>query len=285
VAVMMLNGELVQEADAKISVFDHGLLYGVGAFETLRIYDGHPFLLPAHLLRLHQALERMKIQRPHTEQEWLTQIQVVCQENELQNGSVRLSVTAGVECLGLSTRFYRNPTTLIFARPLSFDPVHLFQVGKELQVVSVLRQAPGGVESFKTHNYLNSILARQALENFPAVEGLMLTAEGFLAEGIMSNLFFIIKESIYTPDVGLGILDGVTRKFVIKLARELGYPVEEGCYTLAHLQRADEIFITSSLQEIVPVVYGNQSRRLRRGKITQHLYEAYQRCTGRDGSG
>jgi 4-amino-4-deoxychorismate lyase len=283
VAVMMLNGKLVQEADAKISVLDHGFLYGVGAFETIRIYEGHPFLLSAHLLRLHQALERMKMQRLYTEQEWLTQMQVVCQENGLQNGAVRLSVTAGVERLGLSTRFYRNPTTLIFARPLSFDPVHLFQVGKELQVVSVLRQGPGGVESFKTHNYLNSILARQELEHFPAVEGLMLTAEGFLAEGIVSNLFFVIAGSLYTPAVGLGILDGVTRKFVIKLAQELGYPVEEGCYTLAHLQRADEIFVTNSLQAIVPVVYGNPSKRLRKGKITQHLYEAYQRCTGRRG--
>ncbi len=279
-AIMMLNGSPVREEEAVVSVSDHGLLYGVGAFETLRLYKGHPFLLDDHIERLNEGLKRMAIRPPYSVEEWERQIRELKERNHLPDASVRITVTGGPEGLGLSTSSYERPTTMIFIRPLPFDPAELFHKGKRLQVVTVPRQAPGGVERYKTNNYLNSVLARQEIKEFPRVEGIMLTPDGALAEGIVSNLFFVTGGVLYTPSLDSGILAGVTRRWVLKLARHLGYPVREGKYTLEDLKRADEIFITNSVQEIVPV-YEFSGKTRRDPVLTKHLHEAYQEFTTR----
>lgn len=279
-AIMMLNGCLVREEEAVVSVMDHGLLYGVGAFETLRLYQGHPFLLDDHLERLNEGLKRMSIRPPYSHKEWERQIIELKERNHLPNASVRITVTGGAEGLGLTPSSYERPSTMIFIRPLPFDPAELFQKGKRLQVVSVPRQAPGGVEKYKTSNYLNSVLARQEVKEFPQTEGIMLTPDGALAEGIVSNLFFVSGGVLHTPSLDTGILAGVTRHWVLELARYLGCRVKEGRYTLDDLQRADEIFITNSVQEIVPV-YEFSGKSKRDPALTKRLYEAYQEFTTR----
>lgn len=278
-AIMMMKGQPIDEREATVSVWDHGLLYGVGAFETIRLYRGQPFLLREHVARLNQGLARMKIRSPHTLNEWATQITELVHLNHVWEGSVRLMVTGGVEGLGLTISSYEQPISMAMVRPLSFDPVRLFQQGKRLQVLTLPRQVIGGVENFKTNNYLNSILARQEVVGFPAVEGLLLTPDGKLAEGIVSNLFFVSANTLYTPSLDLGILAGVTRQFVIQLARELGLQVEEGHYRLEQLQQADEIFLTNSLQEIIPITAINDQPIAVRRKMTQQLWEAYQLAT------
>ncbi|SFJ36066.1 aminotransferase class IV [Thermoflavimicrobium dichotomicum] len=278
-AIMMLNGKPISEEEATISVLDHGLLYGVGAFETFRIYQGHLFLIEDHLTRLEKFLQRMMITLPYTRREWEEQIHELLQLNGMTEGIVRLSVTGGIEGLGLTASSYKRPSTMIFVRPLPFEPKQLFETGKKLQVVSVPRHAGGGLAPYKSNNYLNLILARQEVSDFPHTEGLMITENGYLAEGIVSNLFFVRREKICTPGLDLGILPGITRQWILHLAKSLGYKIEEGHYTLADLDQADEIFVTNSVQEIVPIYTWNGQRKQPRQSIVQQLYQEYQKYT------
>ncbi|WP_168188786.1 aminotransferase class IV [Thermoflavimicrobium daqui] len=277
--IMIFNGSPTQEAEAAVSIWDHGLLYGVGAFETFRVYDNHLFLIDDHMDRLDRALKRMMIRNPFTRLEWENQIQEALRQNGIQNGTVRLCVTGGVEGLGLHTAYYHQPTTMIFVRPLPFYPNQLFQEGKKLQVVSIPRQANREITAFKSNNFLNFVLARQEVEGFPKTEGLLLTEDNYLAEGIVSNLFFISKGKICTPSLELGILPGITRKWLLHLAKEKGYPTEEGYYTLSDLDRADEIFMTNSVQEMIPIYSWQDQQKRRSSSIVQELYQAYQEYT------
>ncbi|WP_224749660.1 aminotransferase class IV [Polycladospora coralii] len=275
---MWMNGELIDEQAASISVLDHGVLYGIGAFETIRIYEGHPFLLDDHLDRLHSGLERMCIRAPYTHEQWREQIQKLIAITAQKEGTLRLTVTAGKEGLGLATRVYENPQTMIFIRPLPHGHHTWFTQGKQLQVCTVPRQAVGGAESFKTANYMNSVLARQEIHDFPRTEGLMLTPEGKLAEGIVSNLFFAKGNTIFTPARSLGILDGITRRFLIQLAKQEELKLIEGAFTEIDLDEADEIWVTNSVQEIVPIITWRGVTKTERTVMNQ-LYKRYQLYT------
>jgi 4-amino-4-deoxychorismate lyase len=278
VAWMMLDGQPTEEASAKLPIMDHGLLYGVGAFETIRIYQGFPFLIDDHLARLERGLSRQRIRFPWQREEWLAQIEELLRLSGLQDASLRIMVTGGEEGLGLRASEYQQPHTLMFIRPLPFYDGEWFAKGKELEVVSIPRQPPGGAADIKSNNYLNSVLARQQVQRFPEVEGLMLTPDGFLAEGIVSNLFFVRDGQLHTPSLDLGILDGVTRKWVIALAQSLGIEVQEGKYPLAALDEAEEIFITNSIQELVPIRIW-RGRHLEEHPITDALYGAHRSWT------
>jgi 4-amino-4-deoxychorismate lyase len=275
---MIVNGKLTLEKEATLPVHDHGLLYGVGAFETFRIYGGHPFLLYDHIDRLNRTLRKLGIPFPFTREEWQEQIQKLCIANSLQEGSIRITVTAGVAEWGLPKFPYSAPNTFLLIRPLAFEPKTLLSHGKRLQVVRVFRQAPGGVENYKTINFINNLIARQEVEDFPAVEGLLLTKEGYMAEGIVSNLFFVSKKELFTPCIELGIVDGITRAWVMKLAKSLGLLVHTGKYRVAELGKADEIFLTNSVQGIVPI-YTWQGQRKRDLAVTSQLLDLYERYT------
>jgi 4-amino-4-deoxychorismate lyase len=271
---IMMNGQLIREEEAVVSVFDHGLLYGVGAFETLRLYDGHPFLFEDHIDRLTAGLKRMAISPPYSRAEWRDQIDALIKETGYTQGSVRLMVTGGNAGAGLGVSRYDQPNTFVWLRPLPFSPGEPFSQGRKLKTVSVPRKAVGGAEPYKTNNYLNSILARQELDEFPQTEGLMLSPDGYVAEGIVSNLFFIKNGVLYTPSLGLGILNGVTRRFILRLAVLLKIPVEEGMYPPSFLLDADEIFIANSLLEITPITEW-EGRKWVQFPLTKRLYEAY----------
>lgn len=255
---MGVDGRVVDTAEAVVSVMDHGFLYGMGLFETFRTYQGSPFLLERHLNRLTESCELLGIvYRPDPEYvcKWITDL---LSANQLEDAYVRYTVTAGVEALGLPAGDYMNKTELLYIKSLPVLSPSLYKEGKALQLLITPRNTPETPVRMKSLHYMNNIMAKRELQRYPdavrlGAEGLMLTENGELAEGIVSNLFFIKDGKLYTPDVGTGILPGITRALVLELAQTLGIATEEGRYTWNTLTHADEIFTTGSVQELMPV--------------------------------
>lgn len=267
-----VNGRIQPAHEAVVSVLDHGFLYGIGLFETLRVYDGQLFLWERHYARLCSGLSALRIAPVGTSEELAQAIRQTVEANGLADAYVRLSVTAGAEGVGLVAEGYNHPSLFIFVKPVA--PLADPPVAKKLQTLSLARQTAEGHQRFKSHNYLNNALARQELGALPDTEGLFLTQDGYVAEGIVSNLFWIKDNRLYTPSLDSGILDGVTRQHVLTLAERFDLPVEQGKYLPEELLAADEVFVTNSVQEIVPVseidghtvaaCYGHFTRKLHR---------------------
>lgn len=289
---MGVDGRVVDTAEAVVSVMDHGLLYGMGLFETFRTYQGSPFLLEQHLNRLTESCELLGIvYKPDPEfvRKWITDLLLA---NQLKDAYIRYTVTAGVETLGLPAGEYKNKTELLYIKSLPVLSPTLYKEGKALQLLITPRNTPETPVRMKSLHYMNNIMAKRELQHYPdavrlGAEGLMLTENGELAEGIVSNLFFIKDKKLYTPDVGTGILPGITRALVLELAQTLDIAIEEGRYTWNMLTRADEIFTTGSVQELMPV-----TRLLKAGEepvivgnglvgpITECLIKAYRQKAG-----
>lgn len=251
-----INSKLISSEEAVVSVYDHGFLYGLGCFETFRTYGGKVFLLEQHLERLHDGLKDLGIQFRLKTEDILAQIHDLLHVNELCDGYFRLSVSAGAGEIGLPTEDYTKPCSILYIKPLSLPSKQLYERGKALAKLAIPRLETELPVRYKSFHYMSSILAKRELASRNLdhrAEGLFLTKEGLIAEGIVSNLFFVSKGRLCTPSVDTHILPGVTRAFVISLAREQGIPVVEGKFTWGELSVADEIFITSSIQELVPI--------------------------------
>ncbi|BBH23316.1 4-amino-4-deoxychorismate lyase [Paenibacillus baekrokdamisoli] len=250
------NGAVKQAEEAVISVYDHGFLYGMGLFETFRTYGGQPYLLERHLHRLSDGCRSIGIHyTPDIEvfREWLTSLM---ESNQLTEAYVRLTVTAGESVLGLPSTDYMQPNVLLLVKSLPAANAQLYEEGRQLALLHTKRNTPEGEIRLKSLHYMNNIVAKRELLQLDAAdgaEGLMLTREGWLAEGIVSNLFFVQDGTVYTPSIDTGILPGVTRSRVIELAQESGYSIAEGLYTWSELLAADEVWVTNSIQELVPV--------------------------------
>jgi 4-amino-4-deoxychorismate lyase len=258
---VMVDGQISRERAASISLFDHGFMYGVGFFETFRTYDGEPFLLDEHLQRLREACLEADIERvpvAATVRAWVRQL---LQENGLSEGYFRLSVSAGEGPLGLSTEAYTEPRVILYCKPL---PAHLLErpleqrAARALQLLQLRRNSPEGSVRRKSFHYLNNVLAKKECARYPwavaaEAEGLLLTADGAVAEGIVSNLFFVRDGVLHTPTLATGILPGITRAYVLQMAAQLALATEVGLYSFAQLTTADELFLTNSIQEIVAV--------------------------------
>lgn len=253
------NGRVVDANEAVIPVFDHGFLYGMGLFETFRTYSGVPYLLDRHLERLHAGCEQLGIVVPV----WLDSamagwIEAVRTANGLADAYIRLTLSAGSEELGLPAGPYERANAILMAKALP-APRSLEQgppPGKQLRLLHTRRNTPEGEVRLKSLHYMNSILAKRELAATgapPGTEGLMLTADGKLAEGIVSNLFFAAGGIIHTPAIATGILPGITRARIIELARTAGLEVREGFYTWEELCQADEAWVCNSIQELCPV--------------------------------
>ncbi|WP_226002648.1 aminotransferase class IV [Paenibacillus sp. BJ-4] len=255
-----VNGVLTEAAKAVIHVSDHGFLYGMGLFETFRTYKGVPFLLDRHLHRLAEGCRMLGIPFQPDEERLTGHIQGLMVANGLDEAYIRYTVSAGEEVLGLPSGDYTRPNHILFVKPL---PSTNTQAGEPtspsaLQLLRTPRNTPEGEIRLKSLHYMNNILAKRELQQYTAAvqhkaEGMMLTANGFLAEGMVSNLFFVRQDTLYTPDLSTGILPGITREFVLELAQLRGIPYEQGLYRWDELQQADEIFMTNSIQEIRPV--------------------------------
>ncbi|MEB1805997.1 MAG: aminodeoxychorismate lyase [Bacillaceae bacterium] len=242
-----VNGEIVTPENAKISAFDHGFMYGLGVFETFRIYDGHPFLVDDHFLRLRQSLGHLSINWDWTKDEVMTVLQELLVKNNLKNAYVRWNVSAGVGPLGLQDEPYNEPSTIVYVKPLP----EKMSLTKRGVILNTKRNTPEGNERLKSHHYLNNIIGKREIGSNASVEGIFLTQDGYLAEGIVSNLFWLKNNVIYTPAVETGILNGVTRQFILTLLNDLGYEYQEGFYKSEDLFEADEAFVTNSIQEVV----------------------------------
>lgn len=249
--IIYLNGQFIEEKEASLSPFDHGFLYGIGVFETFRLYEGRPFLIEWHLERLERAAKDLQIKHRITKEELTDMVDNLLRLNHIEDGNarVRLNISAGVSTKGFTAQTYENPTVLCFVNPL--NPENL-PVQKEGKVLTIRRNTPEGQYRLKSHHYLNNMYAKQELGNDPRYEGIFLTEDCAVAEGIISNIFWSKGKCIYTPSLDTGILDGVTRRFVIEKMEKLGAEVKTGRFQLESLLTADEAWMTNSVLEIVP---------------------------------
>jgi 4-amino-4-deoxychorismate lyase len=266
-----VNGEVAHSDEAKISIFDHGFMYGLGLFETFRIYDGHPFLLDDHFRRLRTSLKQLGIDWDMKQAEILGILDELLQKNQITNAYVRWNVSAGDEGLGLYTGSYQKPTTIVYMKPL---PVTMKQE-KQATILQLRRNTPEGQERLKSHHYLNNVLAKREIGDTVEIEGIFLSEEGYLAEGIVSNLFWVKNGVVYTPAVETGILNGVTRQFVLTVLRKEGIPYKEGYFQKEALCEADEAFITNSIQEIIALTACNGKTLSQANPITSWLQQMY----------
>lgn len=284
-----IGGRVVPADKAVISVMDHGFMYGLGLFETFRTYNGVPSLLLRHLDRLTAGCESLGIYYQPNLDKLMNHISELLAASNLTEAYIRYTLTAGEGDLGLPVGDYSSPQEIIYVKPLPESPASLYTEGRPLRLLHTRRNTPEGAVRLKSLHYMNNILAKRELtaNSKPGagpVEGLLLTAEGYLSEGIVSNLFFVKDGLLYTPTVQTGILPGITRSCVIEAAVELGLACEEGFYTWEELLGADEIFTTNSIQELVPVnaLYDTEDRRKtvgpgRCGEVTAMLLQAYRK--------
>lgn len=245
-----MNGEYVKKEDLKISPFDHGFLYGIGFFETFRTYEGHVFLLEEHMERLYAALQHFRIAFPYSLAELKA---VIAKLDELAGGTdgyFRLNVSAGTHDIGLAPSSYEQPTVILFRKEL--PPVQKNNA-KEGVILMTPRTEPESSVRYKSHHFLNNVEGRLELPSLREHEGIFLTKDGYIAEGVTSNVFWVKNGRLYTPSLETGILAGTTRAVIIDFARKNGFSVEEGLYTVEDLLTADEVFVTNAIQEIVPL--------------------------------
>lgn len=271
---LYVNGEIVHREEARISPFDHGFMYGLGAFETFRTYNGHPFLLDDHLARLNNSLAEMNIRLSLQREEVVKIVHQLLQTNGLKDAYVRLNVSAGIGDIGLQTDGYVAPVVIVYMKPLPST----VSMEKVCTVLKTRRNSPEGKERWKSHHYLNNILGKREIGNDPRVEGIFLNEQGFVTEGIVSNLFWVKDGIVYTPSIDTGALNGITRQFVLSLLTALQIRYEEGLYRLPALEAADELFLTNSIQEIVPVVRLHDRCYVgKEGAVTKKLKKYYER--------
>ena len=250
-----INGRLYDKEDAKISVYDHGLLYGDGVFEGLRSYGGRVFRLDEHLQRLWESAQAIRLQIPIPREQLAKAVVDTLATNGISDGYIRLVVTRGAGTLGLDPNRTSDPQVIIITDYISLYPKELYDKGLEIVTVSIPRNHPAALSPrIKSLNYLNNILAK--LEGLQAgcSEALMLNHKGEVAECTGDNIFLVRDGELLTPPVDAGILEGVTRDAVIELAREAGIKVHEITLTKHDVYIADECFLTGTAAEVIPVV-------------------------------
>jgi branched-chain amino acid aminotransferase len=277
-----INGKLYDKADAKISVYDHGLLYGDGVFEGIRIYDGKIFRLKEHVDRLFESARAIKLEIPLTPPQMLEAIQSAVTSNAKKNGYIRPIVTRGAGTLGLDPRKTGDPQVIVIVDDISLYPPELYENGLELATVSTIRNHPNACNPrIKSLNYLNNILAKIESIQAGCLEALMLNHKGEVAECSGDNIFLVKHGVLKTPPADAGILEGITRKAVIEVARKAGIQVQETSLTRHDVYIADECFLTGTAAEVIPVVKcdGRLIGNGKPGPITRQIREGFVQLT------
>jgi branched-chain amino acid aminotransferase len=250
-----LDGKLVPEQDAKVSVFDHGLLYGDGVFEGIRAYHGRVFKLAEHLRRLYDGAHCLMMQVPISIAQMQEAVLETLRANALRDAYIRLVVTRGVGDLGLDPRKCPVPTVFCIATSIALYPDEVYQKGLRLITCSTRRNAPDALNgAIKSLNYLNNIMAKIECAQAEVPEGIMLTTDGYVAECTGDNIFLIDGDKLITPPEYLGCLPGITRRAVMDLAAEVGLEVREELFRTRSVYTAEEVFLTGTAAELVPVV-------------------------------
>jgi len=278
-----LNGEFVPETEARISVFDHGLLYGDGVFEGIRAYNGYAFKLEEHLDRLYASAKAILLNIPLSRGEFREAILETLRVNELRDAYIRPIVTRGAGDLGLDPRKCARPTVIIIAREWRslYDPQTLERGLKAIVATTRNRPPESLPPTVKSLNYLTNILAKLEANVYGADEAIMLDLQGNVSEGSADNIFIVKRGELYTPPV-LHSLPGITRMVLIELARADGLTVHESYFGLAELYTADEAFLSGTAAEVAPIVEidGRVIGTGRPGPITSRLRERFHSITG-----
>jgi len=275
-----LDGKFVDSADAKVSVFDHGLLYGDGVFEGIRVYGGNVFRLEEHLERLEYSARALMLKLPLTRAEIREATCETCRINGLKDGYIRLVVTRGVGDLGLAPWLCPKPSIFIIASTISLYPKEHYENGLSIVTVPTRRVNPAAMPpTVKSLNYLNNILGKIEARQFGALEAIMLNDQGYVAECTADNIFIVHKGEILTPAASQGALKGVTRSTIFDIARDLGVPIREADLTRYDIWVADECFLTGTGAEVVPTVKldGREIGDGRPGPITKRVLEAFRK--------
>ena len=250
-----IDGTFYEQSEAKISVFDHGVLYGDGVFEGIRFYHDRVFRLDEHIDRLWDSAKAIALNIPLSREEMIESTLETVRQNDLHDGYIRLLVTRGVGSLGLSPDSCRRPSVIIIAATIALYPDSLYEKGLTMATCSVRRIPPAALSPrIKSMNYLNNILAKIEAQQAGAAEGVMLNEQGYVAECTGDNLFVIKKGVISTPPVNAGILAGITRAVVFELAKKNDIPIKEEDLTRYDILVADECFLTGTAAEVIAAV-------------------------------
>jgi len=274
-----INGKFFEKADAKVSVFDHALLYGDGVFEGIRVYSGKVFRLTEHLDRLYESARSICLEIPLSHQQLADAVQSTVRINNKHDGYIRLIVTRGAGSLGIDPRRCSDPQVIIIVDDISMYPPELYENGLDIITASTIRNHPNALNPrIKSLNYLNNILGKIEAARAGCLEAIMLNVNGEVAECTADNIFFVKHGELRTPPTHAGILEGITRNTVMDLAHQAGIPVREMTLTRHDVYAADECFLTGTGAEIIPVVKCD-SRPIGTGKpgpITRQLRERFQ---------
>ena len=283
---IFLNNQLVDAEDAKISVFDHGLLYGDGVFEGIRLYNKCIFKLEEHLIRLEMSAKALMLEIPMDREALSKAVCDTCTANGLENGYIRLVVTRGVGNLGLSIKNCNQPQIIIIADNIQLYPKEYYEKGLKIITVPTRRNNSAALPPMiKSLNYLNNILAKIEAQNLGYQEAIMLNDQGYVAECTGDNIFMLKDGAIYTPKIASGSLKGITREVVIDIAKELEIELIETEMTRYDTWIADEMFLTGTAAELIPIVEVD-SRKIgngKPGKVTAKFLEIFKTKVIKDG--
>ncbi|HOW27242.1 MAG TPA: branched-chain-amino-acid transaminase [Elusimicrobiota bacterium] len=284
--LIYINGKLIPKKEAVISVFDHGLLYGDGVFEGIRAYNGRVFRLKEHLDRLYSSARAIVLKIPMTPDEMQKAVLETLRANNLRDAYIRLVVTRGVGDLGLDPRKCPRATVIIITDSITLYPKALYEKGLSVAIASTRRNIPEALNAnIKSLNYLNNILAKIEANLANTPEAIMLNAEGMVAECTGDNIFYVKGKHLVTPPTAAGALNGITRHCVMQLASKVGLTAEEKLFTSYDLYTADEVFLTGTAAEVIPVVKID-SRPIgdgKPGRYTQKLIATYRALASQEG--
>ena len=283
--IIWLDGELVPKSEAKVSVYDHCLLYGDGVFEGLRVYNGRIFKMRTHLKRLASGAEGIRLELPHSLDDFERIIRETVAANELRNGYVRLVVTRGVGTLGLNPKLCPTPGVFCIADSITMYPPEFYRDGMAVVIAKRPRIPPRCLDpAIKSCNYLNNILAKLEALDAGLLEAIMLNEREEVAECTGDNIFMVRKGEVLTPPASAGILKGVTRGFVIELCGTLGVPCREATLSASDVYRADEVFLTGTAAEVIGVsaIDGKTIGDGKEGEITRRIRELFHEVVARE---
>lgn len=273
-----LDGKLVDASDAKISVFDHGVLYGDGVFEGIRVYNSRVFELSAHIDRLYESAKSIRLVIPLGKKKLIAAIDKTVRTNEVVDGYIRLVVTRGIGTLGLNPLICNNPQVFIIADNIQLYPEQLYETGMKIISATTVRNHPLAIPpQAKSLNYLNNILAKIEALDYNVPEAIMYNHQGYVAEATGDNVFIVRNGVIYTPPAEAGLLEGITRDMVIRLAKKEGMEVVQKNLTRFDLYVSDEFFLTGTAAEVIGIVEidGRVIGDGRPGPITKLLRERF----------
>ena len=280
--LVYVDGRYVEKSKAVVSVFDHGFLYGDGVFEGIRCYAGNVFALREHIVRLYESAKSILLSIPLTIEEMEEAVLETLRVNEFQDAYIRLVVSRGAGNLGLDPRSCPAPSIIIIAEALVLFPKEHYEKGLKIVTVPTRRNVPDALNpKIKSLNYLNNILVKLEAAQAGALEALMLNSEGYVCEGSGDNVFIVKNGKVVTPPTYLGALEGITRNAVIELCEQLGIPCEEKPFTRHDVYVADEVFLTGTAAEMIPVVevdarvIGDGTP----GELTQRLTDEFRKLT------